>query len=159
MRMCWLDLIVSMGSKSWVAPATLLCAAVLLGSFLEQCGGQATPQTVVIGGDAGWSSTSNVNYTEWMTSVQFKAGDTLRKIRFRAPRSWMCKFLFEWTLLFQSVWTLDAYVPSFLKRSSTAIAQPLACLDFAFHAHSTHCSLNEHATSCLNDRSPPFCNH
>ncbi|KAG0566405.1 hypothetical protein M758_7G058700 [Ceratodon purpureus] len=68
-----------MGSRfdgSVIAPA--LCAAVLVGLFLGQCSCQAVPQTVQLGGAAGWTDTANANYTLFMSTVPFKAGDTLR---------------------------------------------------------------------------------
>ena len=69
-----------MGSRfdgSVIAPA--LCAAVFVGLFLGQCSCQAVPQIVQLGGDAGWTDTANANYTLFMSTVPFKAGDTLRK--------------------------------------------------------------------------------
>lgn len=66
---------VSRSVSSRVAPAAVLFLGLLLG----QCSCQTVPQIVVLGGSVGWTDGANVNYTQFMTTVSFKAGDTLRK--------------------------------------------------------------------------------
>ena len=61
---------------SAVAPA--LFAAVFLALCFHQCSCQ---QVFTLGGATGWTdAVTNVNYTQYMAAVQFKAGDTLCKI-------------------------------------------------------------------------------
>jgi hypothetical protein len=72
-----------MGSRLVGSAALCAAAVLLLGLFLGQCSCQSAPQTIVLGGASGWTDTANVNYTLFMSTVQFIAGDTLRKSQFR----------------------------------------------------------------------------
>lgn len=63
---------------SFLSVAPALCAAVLLGLFVDHCTGQA-PQIYILGGPAGWTDVGSKDYTAEMALVPFKAGDTIRE--------------------------------------------------------------------------------
>ncbi|XP_024396766.1 uncharacterized protein [Physcomitrium patens] len=62
--------------SSFLLVAPVLCAAMLLGLFVDHCACQ-TPQIYTLGGAAGWTDVANKKYTAEMAAVPFKAGDTI----------------------------------------------------------------------------------
>lgn len=64
--------------SSFLLVAPVLCAAMLLGLFVDHCACQ-TPQIYTLGGAAGWTDVANKKYTAEMAAVPFKAGDTIRE--------------------------------------------------------------------------------